>query len=121
MQDQDEYGDFKAYCKFALKWYFFVRMLCLCACEDVVGRVVYYHIGNLATVDNPILACGYDLHLLAIVPFRFLSRAGISFSHEESSTERTSKCRKPAFRERPNTTLHFLSVYVSYILMLLQK
>lgn len=58
----------------------------------VVGRVVDYHICNLTTVENLILACGYDLHLLAIVPFKFSCRAGNSFSREESSTERMTKC-----------------------------
>lgn len=37
----------------------------------VYGGVVYYHIYNLTTVENLILAGAYDLHLLTTVPFTF--------------------------------------------------
>lgn len=54
----------------------------------MVGRVVYYHLSNLTTVENLILAWGYDLHLLAIVPFKFLSWAGNSFFCEEAAEKK---------------------------------
>ena len=62
-------------------------MLCLCGGVYVVGRVLYYHICNLTTVENLILAFGYDVYLLAIVLFKFLSRAGNSLTCEENSRE----------------------------------